>query len=235
MSIYSFTLILPAAGESRRYGRNKLLEPLAGKPILYHTLRAFLDRSDVAEIVVVTGHDFGADRDIAGLLKDGRIKICAGGACRAESVQRGILAASEKTEWVAIHDAARPLISNALIDRTLAAAWEYGCAAPALAVALTIKEAQGPLPARVERTVPRDRLWAMQTPQIMRRADVLAAYETCPLPMEKITDDVQLLELAGKPVYLVEGEERNLKVTTPGDLVLAERHELHSRDATHPS
>jgi 2-C-methyl-D-erythritol 4-phosphate cytidylyltransferase len=114
-------------------------------------------------------------------------------------------------------------VSQQLIDRTLAAAFKYGCAAPALPVALTIKEAMGPLPARVVRTVPREQLWAMQTPQVMRRADLLEAYEKCPLPMEKVTDDLQLMEFAGKVAYLVDGEERNLKITTPGDLVLAER------------
>jgi 2-C-methyl-D-erythritol 4-phosphate cytidylyltransferase len=221
--IESFTLIVPAAGESRRYGRNKLLEPLAGKPILFHTLTAFLARRDVAQIVLATGHDFSIDQDIAPLLSDERVIVRPGGVCRAESVRNAVLAAPEKLEWIAIHDAARPLVSRELIDRTLAGAFQYGCAAPALPVALTIKQATGPLPARVERTVPRERLWAMQTPQIMRRGDLLEAYETCSLPMEQVTDDVQLLELAGKPVYLVEGEQRNLKITTPGDLVLAER------------
>jgi 2-C-methyl-D-erythritol 4-phosphate cytidylyltransferase len=221
--IDSFTLIVPAAGESRRYGRNKLLEPLAGKAILFHTLSAFLVRGDVAQIVLATGYDFSQEPDIAPLLRDGRVTICAGGKCRAESVRNAALAANEKNEWLAIHDAARPLVSRALIDRTLTVAYEQGCAAPALPVALTIKQATGPLPARVERTVPRQQLWAMQTPQIMRRADLLDAFEKCQLPMEQITDDVQLLELADKPVYLVEGEERNLKITTPGDLVLAER------------
>jgi 2-C-methyl-D-erythritol 4-phosphate cytidylyltransferase len=222
--IESFTLILPAAGESRRYGRNKLLEPLAGKPILFHTLSAFLARKDVARVILATGHDFSQDMDLAPLLLDERVTICPGGSCRAESVRSAVLASPEKIEWIAIHDAARPLISQPLVDRTLAAAFSYGCAAPALPVALTIKEATGPLPARVQRTIPRECLWAMQTPQIMRRADLLQAYATTSLALEKITDDVQLLELAGKPVYLVTGEQQNLKITTPGDLVLAEHH-----------
>ena len=89
-------------------------------------------------------------------------------------------------------------------------------------VSLTIKQADGPLPARVQRTLPRASLWAMQTPQVMRRADLLRAFETCPLPLEQVTDDVQLLELAGQPVWLVEGDERNLKVTTRMDLRVAE-------------
>jgi 2-C-methyl-D-erythritol 4-phosphate cytidylyltransferase len=74
----------------------------------------------------------------------------------------------------------------------------------------------------VQRTLPRHTLWAMQTPQVMRRADLLAAYDVCPLPLEQVTDDAQLLELAGREVWLVEGEERNLKITTQADLRLAE-------------
>jgi 2-C-methyl-D-erythritol 4-phosphate cytidylyltransferase len=125
-------------------------------------------------------------------------------------------------EWVAVHDAARPLVSQALIDRTFAAARDRGAAVPALPVTLTVKQAHGPLPARVEQTIPRHTLWAMQTPQVMRREDLLAAYQSCPLPLGDVTDDAQLLELADRDVWLVEGEERNLKVTTATDLRLAE-------------
>ena len=121
-----------------------------------------------------------------------------------------------------MHDAARPLVSQELITRTLAAAVERGAAVGALPVAQTVKEASGPLPAPAARTVPRAKLWTVQTPQIMRRAELLAAFESCPLPLEQVTDDLQLIELAGKPVWLVEGEERNIKVTTPTDLRIAE-------------
>jgi 2-C-methyl-D-erythritol 4-phosphate cytidylyltransferase len=89
-------------------------------------------------------------------------------------------------------------------------------------VALTIKEAVGPLPARVGRTVPRERLWAMQTPQVAGRAALLRAFENCPIPLAQVTDDVQLIELAGGEVWLVPGEERNLKITTRMDLRVAE-------------
>jgi 2-C-methyl-D-erythritol 4-phosphate cytidylyltransferase len=91
-------------------------------------------------------------------------------------------------------------------------------------VHLTVKQATGPLPAKVMRTLPRHELWAMQTPQVMRRAELSAAFATCPLPLEKVTDDVQVLELAGKEVWLVAGEERNLKITTASDIRLAEMY-----------
>ena len=108
-------------------------------------------------------------------------------------------------EWVAVHDAARPLVSQELIDRVLAAAVEHGAAAPAVPSVATLKEAVGPLPAPVERTLPRGTVWATQTPQIARRADLLHAYTRCPIGLGQITDDAQLLEAAGLGVWLVEG------------------------------
>ena len=215
-----FAVIIPAAGSSTRFGgpTNKLLEPLAGTPVLTHTVRAFLLRPAVASIILPTSLP-----DLPSLLpSDPRIHLTPGGPTRAHSVLNGLRAVPESIEWVAVHDGARPLVAQDLIDRTIAAAVAHNAAAvPALAVSLTIKEAAGPLPARVERTVPRDRLWAMQTPQVARRADLLRAFETCPLPLDQVTDDVQLIELAGGAVYLVQGDERNLKITTPLDLKVA--------------
>ncbi|MGB7158337.1 MAG: 2-C-methyl-D-erythritol 4-phosphate cytidylyltransferase [Tepidisphaeraceae bacterium] len=210
-----FAVILPAAGFSVRFGgsRSKLAEPLDGIPVLMRAMRAFADRADVSHVVVATREFWvGAEKVIQ----------CEGGPTRAHSVLNALRAVPLEIEWVAIHDAARPLVSQGLIDRTLAAALEHGAAVPAMPVALTIKQATGPLPARVERTVPRDQLWAMQTPQVMRRATLLDAFERCPIPLDQVTDDVQLLELAGQAVWLVPGDEQNLKITTPMDLKLAE-------------
>jgi 2-C-methyl-D-erythritol 4-phosphate cytidylyltransferase len=147
--------------------------------------------------------------------------VCDGGPNRAQSVWNGLVHVPDSIEWVAVHDAARPLVSQDLIDRTIAAAAAYGAAVPALPVSLTIKEAEGPLPARVRRTVPRQKLWGMQTPQVMRRAALLSALERCPIPLQQVTDDVQLLELQGQDVWLVDGQEQNLKITMPIDLRVA--------------
>jgi 2-C-methyl-D-erythritol 4-phosphate cytidylyltransferase len=215
-----FAVVIPAAGSSTRYGgsRNKLLETLCGEPVIARTVRTFLARRDVAQLIVPTG--LAELRDL--LPRDERVVFCEGGESRAHSVWRGVRQVREPIRWVAVHDGARPLVSEDLVDRTLAAAVEHGAAVPALAVALTIKEAAGPLPARVERTVPRERLWAMQTPQIAGRAELLSAFERCPIPLTQVTDDVQLIELAGGDVWLVPGEERNLKITTRVDLRVAE-------------
>jgi 2-C-methyl-D-erythritol 4-phosphate cytidylyltransferase len=225
-----FSVILPAAGRSSRFGGDKLLAPLAGRPVLAHTLAAFLDRDDVAAIVIpAKAGGLNAFPDapapLRKLLADPRITVCTGGATRAQSVRSGLRKTPPGVEWVAVHDAARPLVSRGLIDRTLAAAVRHGAAVPAMPVSLTVKHADGPLPAPVKGTVPRQGLWAMQTPQVMRRGDLLAAYEAydaAGLPWEQVTDDAQLLELAGHEVWLVDGEERNLKVTTAWDLRIAE-------------
>lgn len=217
----TFAAIIPAAGRSTRFGgpRNKLFEPLDGRTVLERSVSAFQCRADVPLIVIPT-------RDPLDLPGE-RIHLCPGGSSRAESVWCALKQVPATIEWVAIHDGARPLISQGLIDSTLAAAVEHGAAVPALPVHLTIKQATGPLPARVERTIPRQTLWAMQTPQIMRRAALLEAFEKCPISLDQVTDDVQLIELAGGEVWLVDGDERNLKITTAADLKIAAMHLQH--------
>ena len=214
-------VIIPAAGSSTRFGggRNKLLETLGGRTVISRAVEAFLSRRDVVGVVIPTGS--GA-ADWGHLARDSRVKFCSGGETRAHSVYNALRLVPDRIDWVAVHDGARPLVSQGLIDRTLAAALEHGAAVPALPVSLTIKQATGPLPARVERTVPRGSLWAMQTPQIAKRAALLEAFESCPIPLTQVTDDVQLIELAIGEVWLVEGEERNLKITTAMDLKVAQ-------------
>jgi len=220
-----FAVIVPAAGSSSRFGspQNKLLQPLHDRPVLAWTLSRFASRDDVREIIVAC-NDAEAVRACAETLEiavRGKVRVCSGGTCRADSVRMGLLASSDWIEWVAVHDAARPLASPALIDRTFAAAVKYGAAAAALPAHLTIKQATGPLPAKVQWTLPRQQLWAMQTPQAMRRRDLRDAYAACSISLSDVTDDVQLLELAGMDVWLVQGEEKNLKITTPLDLQIA--------------
>jgi 2-C-methyl-D-erythritol 4-phosphate cytidylyltransferase len=246
-----FAVILPAAGSSSRFGAPKLVQDLAGVPVIARAVLPFIQRADTHQILIAVPNDpfataapsqqhlariddpvpSGRANEIWDALSreptvknrlGGQIALVPGGPTRAESVRAALKRVPADVEWVAIHDAARPLVSQELIDRTLAAAVEYGAAAPAVAVQLTIKQASGALPARVEKTVPRDSLWALQTPQIMRRSTLLRAFEECVYPMAHITDDLQLLELAGEQAWLVPGDERNIKITTPQDLLLAE-------------
>src|SRR5579884_2015029 len=125
----TFTVILPAAGRSVRFGtgRSKLLESLGGEPVIRHAVRAFAGRRDVARVVVSTSMEdretIEAAIDMPG---DPRLFFCAGGETRAQSVRRALASVSADVPWVAVHDAARPLVSQALIDRTFAAAKQYG-------------------------------------------------------------------------------------------------------------
>jgi 2-C-methyl-D-erythritol 4-phosphate cytidylyltransferase len=215
-----FAVILPAAGSSARFGadRDKLLEPLQGLSVVARSVQIFLDRRDVSQVIIPTRRP---DLLAPELPRDERLNFCPGGGCRAESVRSGLQRVHSALAWVAVHDAARPLVSQDLIDKALASALEHGAAVPALPVTQTIKQARGPLPARVCQTIPRHDLWAMQTPQIMRKHDLHEAFERCPIPLDQVTDDVQLLELVQKEVWLIEGEQRNLKITTPLDLEIA--------------
>jgi 2-C-methyl-D-erythritol 4-phosphate cytidylyltransferase len=247
----TFAVILPAAGQSMRFGggvQSKLTAELAGQPVITRAVLPFLQRSDVGQILIAVPNDPRAisDGDSGGdpeplpssraneiwdaLSRDpqvknrlgGQIALVPGGSNRAQSVRRALKRVPAQLDWVAVHDAARPLLTQEVIDRTLEAAVEHGAAAPALPVALTIKRATGPLPGRVRETVARSELFAMQTPQIIRRDMLLRAFDECPVPLEQVTDDLQLLELQGQSAWLVSGDERNIKIPTPQDLALAE-------------
>ena len=181
---------------------------LGGKPMLEWSVNALAPVVDHVVVALPPGEEpppgtIGAE----------------GGEHRSQSV-RNALAAAPEGDPVVIHDAARPLITADLVREAIAALGDHDAAVAATPVADTIKEADGA--GEVVRTLPRARLWAVQTPQVVRRRDLEAAFETCPLPLEQVTDDLQLIELARKPVWLVGGEERNLKVTTQTDLRIAE-------------
>jgi len=225
-------VIIPAGGLSRRFGgeRSKLLELLAGRSVLTRTIDAFASRSDIAQIIVPSLDPDAYRNQAHNPAWTCDVRFVTGGSSRAASVLNGLSSVDRKIDWIAVHDAARPLVSPDLITRTLLAARTHGASAPALPVTQTIKQATGPLPALVSQTVPRHNLFALQTPQIMRHVDLLEAFKRCPIPLDQITDDLQLLELAGKPVWLIPGDERNLKITTPIDLQIASWHLSNTRD-----
>ena len=231
-----FAVILPAAGASTRFGAGSgklLVELTEGVPVIALTLQAFLVRQDVDAVVIAAPPGIRwppapTNAALERALGDRRVVRCEGASSRAESVRNALALVPASVEWVAVHDAARPLASAGLINRVFDAAAHYGAAVPALPVVPTVKQADGPLPAKVQRTVPRQSLWAVQTPQVARRAALDAAYATCPVPLGQVTDEAQLLELAGYDVWLVAGEERNLKITTPDDLLVARAHLAHA-------
>ena len=216
--------LVAAAGSSTRMGggTNKLLLPLDGIPVLIRTLDALQRAERVDEIIVATREEELVE--IAQLCHTYGItkckKVVRGGESRAHSVMLAALEADKSMELLAVQDGARPLVTPELIDSVIAAAARCGAAAPAIPVKDTIKCVRED--GAVEQTLDRSALRAVQTPQVFT-ADVLkAALQSVLEQGIEVTDDCGAVERLGKVVFLTEGEETNLKITTPADLVLAE-------------
>ncbi|WP_406677347.1 2-C-methyl-D-erythritol 4-phosphate cytidylyltransferase [Moorella sp. ACPs] len=217
------SLIVAAAGQGRRLGAgsNKVFLPLGGKPILAHTLAVAEASPLVDEVIVVTRpEDIPLCHRVVATGPYRKVRqIVAGGKERQDSIAAGLKAVAPGTEWVAVHDGARPFLSPALLERVIAAARDTGAAIAALPVKETIK--RGNTEDLVTATLERRGLWAVQTPQVFRREWLAAAYREAEINGWQATDDAALVERAGYPVKLVPGEEVNIKITTPGDMVLA--------------
>ena len=212
-------VIVAAGNASRMGGIDKVMAELRGEPMILRTVREFQNCDAISEIVIVTREDLILP--ISGLCKDMKkvIAVVAGGKSRQESVHLGLNALSEKVKLAAIHDGARPLISWNVIDRVVRAANTYGAAAPAIPVKDTIKVVEG----RVVKSTPdRATLFAVQTPQVFDFDLLRGALTKAKLDNLAVTDDCSAVEHMGMTVKIVEGDERNLKVTTPLDLKIAE-------------
>jgi len=214
--------IIAAGGQGRRFGADvpKQLLVIAGRTILEHSVRAFVSHPSIDEVVVALPADLAADPPsfLLGCAKP--IRVVDGGERRQDSVAHAFAAIAGGDIFV-IHDAARPLVDAATIDRTIAAAVESGAAIAAVPARDTVKlAAPGVQPPVIADTIDRERVWLAQTPQAFRRA-VLADAIARGQSGASGTDEAALAEQAGHVVRLVEGDARNLKITTPGDLVLA--------------
>jgi 2-C-methyl-D-erythritol 4-phosphate cytidylyltransferase len=216
--------ILVASGKGTRMGAgvDKLFLKVAGRPVVAHTWRRFDDAKCIGEIILVVRE--GRQRKFKELAAKFRFKkpfrIVIGGAERQDSVWNGLEALSASAEVVAIHDAARPCVSEELIVATIEAARETGAAVAAQPVTDTIKEsADGRL---IERTLDRSKLWSVQTPQTFRVAVIRRAISAARGKNLVLTDDTAACELISQPVRLVCGAQQNPKVTVPGDLPLIE-------------
>ena len=212
-------VIVAAGSASRMGGIDKVMASLGGTPMVARTTAAFQNCDAIAEIVIVTRPDL--IRPISALCAgmDKVRAVVAGGSSRQESVWQGLNALSEDIQLAAIHDGARPLVSNLVIDRTVRAANSYGAAAPAVPVKDTIKVVKGGL---VEKTPERATLQAVQTPQVFDFDLLRGALKKAEEEKAAVTDDCSAVERLGMKVKIVEGDERNLKVTTPMDLKIAE-------------
>lgn len=212
-------VIVAAGSASRMGGIDKVMAPLAGEPMIRRTVRMFQECDAVSEIVVVTREDLVIP--ITNLCKtyDKVTSVIVGGSSRQESVYRGINTLSDKVKLAAIHDGARPLVTWQVIDRAIRAGNTYHAAAPAIPVKDTIKTVQGGV---VINTPDRSALQAVQTPQVFDIDLIRGALKQAIDEDAPITDDCSAVERLGMSVKIVEGDEQNIKVTTPMDLKIAE-------------
>jgi 2-C-methyl-D-erythritol 4-phosphate cytidylyltransferase len=215
-------VIVAAAGDSRRMGlpdgESKQFLLLGGEPILNHSVRRLLEMSEVAGLVVVLhpSHTVRFANELIGFDETKPLLIAEGGRRRSDSVRAGLLEVPAGAEVIAVHDGARPLFARHVFEHCLEALREADGAVPGLEVSDTLKRAGAA--GLVETTVPRDDLWAVQTPQVFRAAALRDVYARDDLVA---TDDAALLERAGYKVAVVPSTPANVKITTPADLPLA--------------
>ncbi len=212
-------VIVAAGNASRMGGIDKVMAPIQGEPMIRRTVRAFQNCDAVSEIVIVTREDLILP--ITELCREyTKVKtVVKGGASRQESVEQGLNMLSDQVKLAAIQDGARPLITYEVIDRTIRAANTYGAAAPAVPVKDTIKTVEGGV---VKNTPDRSTLRAVQTPQVFDIDLLKGALRKAKQDNAEVTDDCSAVERMGMTVKIVEGDEHNIKVTTPMDLKIAE-------------
>ena len=213
--------VVVAAGSSTRMGTDKLMLTLGGIPVIVRTLKAVEAAPSVDEIILVTREDMMVP--LSQLCQEFALtkvtKVIRGGKTRTESVRLGTLEASGDAQVIAIHDGARPLVTTEIIENAIAQALESGAAAPAVPVKDTIKVARKGM---VESTPDRASLYAVQTPQVFEASLIRAALQKALDDGAELTDDCSAVERLGMKVVLTEGDVRNLKLTTPEDILTAE-------------
>jgi len=214
--------ILVAAGDSRRMGFDKLFATIAGRPVIAHTIDAF-ERADCVGEVIIAARKDRLD-EIKTIVRDEDLKklrsIIPGGKHRQDSVRAGLYHIDGKAKYVAVHDAARPLITAEQIDRVFEQCRMHAAASLAEPINDTLKYANAEF--FVTGPVDRHQLYAMQTPQVFERRLIEDAYRAVYAENVSVTDEVSAVERLGRKIILVPNQDLNFKITYPGDLVLAE-------------
>jgi len=216
-------VILAAAGRGERFGgeESKTFAALDGSPMFLRTLEAFVNRDDVAQTILAVApgdvthvkEKFGPNLGFMG------VQLAEGGEHRCQTIRNALDMVRDDVDLVAVHDAARPCVTFAMIDAVFAEAQKTGAAVLAAPVRGTLKRVDdGGI---VSETVPRAGLYEAQTPQVFRRDVIMAAYRDAATLDENVTDDAQLVEQSGHPVHVVESDATNIKVTAKADMKLA--------------
>jgi 2-C-methyl-D-erythritol 4-phosphate cytidylyltransferase len=220
----SFAVILPAAGKSSRF-RDKEKKPftnLDGRAVWLRSAELFITRPDVVQCLIVVAPD---DQELfrrryQANLVFMNVQVVNGGAERFESVANALAMIRPEVDFIAIHDAVRPCLTESMVSAIFNKGQQTGAALLAIPVTETIKRADDKQ--KVQQTVSRKGLWLAQTPQVFRKDWLVEAYAKRAQLGKDITDDAQLVEAAGHPVHLVDGAATNIKITTRADLTLAE-------------
>jgi 2-C-methyl-D-erythritol 4-phosphate cytidylyltransferase len=216
------TAIIVAAGSSRRMGIDKLFALLAGKPVVAHSIAAFEQCDEIDEIILVVRED--RLDEFEQLVKREKFtkvrKVVAGGEERHISVWNGLQAIDSRSNYIVIHDGARPLVTPTLIKKCLALAHEKGAVSCSAPIPDTVKRAS--TEQIVTESVERSGLWAMQTPQVFNSGLILQAYAAIMAKNEQVTDEVSAVQRMGKKIALLKNEDWNLKITFARDLEMAE-------------
>ncbi len=217
------SVIIPAAGSGKRFGgkQSKIFAKINDSPLFIKSIELFVNREDVCQVVLAVGSadmeqlkgKYGAHLGLMG------VKVVEGGAERFETVGKALEAVDDEADLIAVHDAVRPCVSQLWIDKVFAKAEETGAAILACPLRGTLKRADEA--GQITETVSRSDLWEAQTPQVFARKLLIDAYAVIDQVPEPITDDAQVVEAAGQPVTIVEGDPRNIKITTSGDMALA--------------
>lgn len=218
----TFSVIIPAAGSGSRIGGDipKQYREIAGAPALAHVLRVFHSFEECREIIVPIDYDWSQE---AGQCAEGiyNVRFVRGGRERQNSIAAALDNMHIRPDIILVHDAARPCISPALIKTVLEGAQKYGAVLPALPITETLKRVSSE--GKVLETVPREGLYAAQTPQGARTDILRGAYENATTKGIIGTDDVSLIEAFGRDVQVVKGDPENIKITYPEDFIRAER------------
>ncbi len=217
-----FSVIVAAAGRSERFGgeESKTFAKLDGRPVFLRSLEHFISREGVCQTILAVAPEdmekmkssFGANLGFMG------VKLVEGGSRRSDTIVAGLKMVSDDAEFVAVHDSARPCVTPEMIDAVFAEALRTGAAILATPITGTIKRVGDSM--MIEKTESRTGLYDAQTPQVFRKALLLEGYERL-TDSDEMTDDAQVVELAGHPVSIVKSDATNLKITTKADMKLA--------------
>tara|TARA_Y100001970_G_scaffold288741_1_gene416869 strand:- start:1149 stop:1832 length:684 start_codon:yes stop_codon:yes gene_type:complete len=218
--LFKVSAIIPAAGSGSRFGEKKQFKNLNGEPLWAHTLKPFVQSSLIDEIIFVVEEGFiGIIREskcFKQFVEEKEIKITKGGARRMDSVLNGIQVSKKMNDIVCIHDVARPFVSKSLINKTIEACKNFNGAISAIPTVDTVKNVENKI---IKKTLSRSQTWMAQTPQTFRKNKLLKAFNDN--VNVNVTDESTLMELSGFSIKIINGEDKNFKITKKIDWVLA--------------